>query len=183
MRIIGGQWRGRKIAAPPEKDQRIRPTSDRVRENLFNILTARFGGSLHGLAVADFCAGTGALGLEALSRGAASCVFVEQAQFARELIADTIKTLGATGAAQIMAADVTHLPKAISPVDLIFFDPPYAATFVLDVMEMTRGQGWTKPGTLLCIEQPCALNMTSEAWWAETARKYGATWLNFFSAL
>ncbi len=183
MRIIGGQWRGRKISSPPEKDQRIRPTSDRVRENLFNILTARFGGSLQGLAVADFCAGTGALGLEALSRSAATCVFVEQSAFARGLIAQNIKTLDAAGAAQVMAADVAHLPSALAPVDLIFFDPPYAATFVMDVMEKACAQGWTKPGTLLCIEQASELVIQSAVWRVDSARKYGATWLNFFSAL
>jgi 16S rRNA (guanine966-N2)-methyltransferase len=142
MRIISGQWRGRKIEAPPEKDKHIRPTSDRVRENLFNILSSRYGGSLNDLHVADICAGTGALGLEALSRGAASCLFVDNERWVSELIARNIQTFKSGDMASVMRADVTRLPKALKPVDIILFDPPYGAEFVAPTLELFVTQNW-----------------------------------------
>jgi 16S rRNA (guanine966-N2)-methyltransferase len=146
LRIIGGIWRGRKIEAPPEKDQRIRPTSDRVRENLFNILSSRFGGTLNNCVVADFCAGTGALGLEALSRGASSCTFLEKESWARALIDRNIKTLGCSEITRVFNADMSRLPKALAPVDLILCDPPYAAEFMPDSMTQMIRQGWRTYG-------------------------------------
>ncbi len=181
MRIIGGTWRGRKLEAPPPKDQRIRPTSDRVRENMFNILASRFGGSLRDLTVADFCAGTGALGMEALSRGAVSCLFLEKDPAARALIERNIKAFGASDMSRVIMADVTRLPKAIAAVDLVLFDPPYAADFVPAVMDSMVTQGWAKPGTFLCLEQPGDLQVESAVWHVEDQRRYGSSTLHFFT--
>jgi 16S rRNA (guanine966-N2)-methyltransferase len=180
MRIISGQWRGRKIEAPPEKDRHIRPTSDRVRENLFNILSSRFGGSLNDQHVADLCAGTGALGFEALSRGAASCLFVDNERWVIELIARNIQVLKADGAANVLRGDVTRLPKALKPVDIILFDPPYDASFVTATMELLVAQNWTHENTLLAMEQATSVDVSSSAWKIDDERRYGKTKLMFF---
>lgn len=180
MRVISGTWRGRKIASPPLGDKRIRPTSDRVRENLFNILTSTFGGALQGLSVADICAGTGALGLEALSRGAASCLFLEKDAAARALIEQNISSLGAEQKSRILLADAARLPLAPHAVDLILFDPPYAADFVPAAMDAMAAQGWAKSGTVLTVEQASDTAVSSTAWTALSHRRYGSSTLHLF---
>ncbi|MEA3062681.1 MAG: rRNA (guanine966-N2)-methyltransferase [Sphingomonadales bacterium] len=119
MRIIAGRWRGRPILAPA--GQATRPTSDRTREALFSMLTSRIG-SFEGLRVADLFAGSGALGLEALSRGAAHCVFVETDRAAVEAIRRNLAALGASGEILTTPAEHARLP---GPLDLAFLDPPY----------------------------------------------------------
>src|SRR5688500_2179487 len=121
MRIIAGQWRGRPLPAP--KGQDTRPTADRVREALFSMLASRLG-SFEGLQVADLFAGSGALGLEALSRGAAHCVFVENDRRAVEAIRANIAALGAPGEVLARSAEHAALPR---PVDLAILDPPYGS--------------------------------------------------------
>jgi 16S rRNA (guanine966-N2)-methyltransferase len=122
VRIIAGEWRGRKLTAP--KGDATRPTADRTRETLFSMLTSRLG-DFDGLQVADLFAGSGALGLEALSRGAASCLFVEQDRPALDAIRANITTLGARDKARVEAGSATQLRAAPQPLDLIFADPPY----------------------------------------------------------
>src|SRR3954469_5373351 len=122
MRIIAGRWRGRPILAPA--GPATRPTSDRTREALFSMLASRIG-SFEGLRVADLFAGSGALGLEALSRGAAHCVFVETDRAAIEAIRRNLATLGAAGQTDIHAGDATLL--AGGPFDLVMADPPYGS--------------------------------------------------------
>ncbi|MEA3032214.1 MAG: rRNA (guanine966-N2)-methyltransferase [Sphingomonadales bacterium] len=121
MRIIAGRWRGRPILAPA--GQATRPTSDRTREALFSMLASRIG-SFEGLRVADLFAGSGALGLEALSRGAAHCIFVEKDRSAVDSIRANLAALGASG--EVLARDARHvvLPRQ---VDLVFLDPPYGS--------------------------------------------------------
>ena len=119
MRIIAGKWRGRPVVAP--KGQDTRPTSDRTREALFSMLASRIG-SFEDLQVADLFAGSGALGLEALSRGAASCVFVETDRYAVEAIRANLATLGGTGEVRPSRAEQIRLA---GPFDLVFLDPPY----------------------------------------------------------
>ena len=121
MRIIAGKWRGRPIAAP--KGQATRPTSDRAREAIFSMLASRVG-SFEGLAVADVFAGSGALGLEALSRGAASCVFIDSDRSAVEAIRANLKTLGAE--AEVRAGNAANV-RLVQPIDLAFLDPPYGS--------------------------------------------------------
>src|SRR5215217_4167690 len=122
MRIIAGSWRGRALAAPDGRA--TRPTSDRAREGLFSMLLSRLG-SFEGLAVADLFAGSGALGLEALSRGAASCVFVENDAAAIRALRSNIANLRAQSQCDVRASSVLALGPAKEPLDLVLLDPPY----------------------------------------------------------
>lgn len=126
MRIIAGRWRGTRLAALGKGDAgaHLRPTPDRVRESLFSMLTSR--DVIDGAHVLDLFAGTGALGLEALSRGAATAVFVENGRTGQRLIAENIAKLQAGDIAQVQRSDATRLgPKPEGPFDLVFLDPPY----------------------------------------------------------
>ncbi len=125
MRIVSGKFRGKALLSPT--DESIRPTADRTREAMFNILASRIGVHLDGLKVLDLFAGTGALGLEALSRGAQSAVFVDTGAEARGLIRDHIEAFGIAGIAKLLRRDATALGPAgtLGPFDLVFLDPPY----------------------------------------------------------
>jgi 16S rRNA (guanine966-N2)-methyltransferase len=143
VRIIAGQWRGRPLLSPPGDS--TRPTADRVREALFSMLASRLG-SFEGLRVADLFAGSGALGLEALSRGAAHCVFVENDRRAVETIRANIAALGASGEVLARSAEHAALP---APADLAFLDPPYGsglAPAVLAKLDVAPG-GWASVET------------------------------------
>jgi len=125
MRIVGGRLRGRALAAP--KSQAIRPTADRLRESLFNILTHAYGDPITGARVLDLFAGTGALGLEAVSRGAAFALFVDDGAEARALLRQNVETLSLAAIARIFRRDATKLGPAhpVEPFSLVFLDPPY----------------------------------------------------------
>ena len=146
MRIIAGKWRGRPIEAPP--GLATRPTADRVRETLFSMLASRLG-SFEDLRVADLFAGSGALGLEALSRGAASATFVENDSKAGAVIKRNAEKLGAS--VQILAGSALSLPKA-GPFDLIFADPPYAAGSGTAVVQAVAEAGWLARGGWMSVE-------------------------------
>jgi 16S rRNA (guanine966-N2)-methyltransferase len=148
MRIVAGRWRGRPLAAP--KGDSTRPTADRTREALFSMLASRLG-SFDGLAVADLFAGSGALGLEALSRGAASCLFVEQDNAALEALRANVARLGAQGA-DIRAQSVLALGPARAPLDLVLMDPPYGTGAGVVALDKLARLGWTGPGTWISIE-------------------------------
>ena len=148
MRIIAGEWRGRRLA-PPE-GQGTRPTGDRVRETLFSMLASRLG-SFDGLNVADLYAGSGALGLEALSRGAAMVTFVEQDPKALAAIRANIEALGAADRARILARSAQSLPPGLR-FDLIFADPPYAPHSGTAALGQILAAGWAAPGSWLAIE-------------------------------
>lgn len=174
-RIIGGVAGGRRIAVPPRG---TRPTTDRVRESLFNILTARH--DLTGAAVLDLYAGSGALGLEALSRGAASALFVEADPRSAGVIARNIDTLGLTGAAVRRGAVAAILAAgAASPVDLVLADPPYdvGAGEVEAVLTALVSHGWADTGTVVVVERPAAgASLAWPAGWsAWPPRVYGDT--------
>lgn len=150
-RIIGGVAGGRRLAVPPRG---TRPTTDRVRESLFNILTARL--DLSGVAVLDLYAGSGALGLEALSRGAASALFVESDPRSAAVIARNIEALGLSGATLRRATVAAVLAAgAPSAVDLVLADPPYdiAAAEVEAVLAALGGHGWAREGTVAVVER------------------------------
>lgn len=147
MRIIAGQWRGRQLVAP--KGDATRPTADRTREGLFSMLGSRLG-SFEGLRVADFFAGSGALGLEALSRGAASCAFVEQDKPALDALRSNIATLKAQ--ADIRAQSVMTLPLTKEPFDLILIDPPYGTGAGQVALDRCRRLGWVSNSALVSIE-------------------------------
>ena len=148
MRIVGGRLRGRALAAP--KSQAIRPTADRLRESLFNILTNAYDDPISGARVLDLFAGTGALGLEALSRGAASCTFVEKDRAALDILRRNIDRLGAGDRAEIRAQAVEHAPPPPRPCDLVMLDPPYGAG--LAQAGLDRAAAWLAPGGWLSVE-------------------------------
>ena len=148
MRIIAGEWRGRPLVAP--KGETTRPTADRMREALFSMLTSRVG-SFDDLAVADLFAGSGALGLEALSRGAASCLFVEQYKAALDALKANIAKLGAKGA-DVRASSVMGLGPAPKPLDVILMDPPYGTGAGAVALDKLARLGWTGPATWISIE-------------------------------
>ena len=163
MRIIAGQWRGRPLIAPQGQD--TRPTADRVREALFSMLASRVG-SFEGLRVADLFAGSGALGLEALSRGAAHCVFVENDRRAVDSIRANIAALEACGEVLARGAEHAALPH---PVDLAFLDPPYGsglAPLVLAKLEVAAG-GWVS------VETGRSEPIAADGYEVEAERSYG----------
>ena len=154
MRIVAGRFRGAALVAPKGSD--IRPTSDRVRESLFNILAHGIDGvRLEGARVLDLFAGTGALGLEALSRGAAYVHFVEDDADARGLIRRNIEALGATGVTRIYRRDATKLGDAgtLKPFDLVFADPPYGKGLAERALQSAVGGGWLLPAALAVVEE------------------------------
>jgi 16S rRNA (guanine966-N2)-methyltransferase len=146
MRIIAGKWRGRTLEAPPGRS--TRPTADRLREALFSMLASRLG-SFEDLRVADLFAGSGALGFEALSRGAASATFVENDQTALAAIRRNAEKLGAD--VKIVSGSALALPRS-EPFDLVFADPPYAAGSGTAVARSVFKAGWLAPGGWISIE-------------------------------
>lgn len=180
MRVVGGELRGRALAAP-ETDA-IRPTSDRARQALFNIIEHRHPGRLAGARVFDLFAGTGALGIEALSRGAAHCLFVEDAADARALIRRNVEALGLAGRTRIYRRDATTLGAAgtISPFDLVFADPPYGRHLAEKALEAALRGGWLAPGVLCVVEEAATARFSpGDAFVIADERSYGDTVLRF----
>jgi 16S rRNA (guanine966-N2)-methyltransferase len=154
MRIVAGRFRGAALIGP--KGQEIRPTGDRVRESLFNILAHGIeGAEIEGTRVLDLFAGTGALGLEALSRGAAYVHFVEDNADARGLIRRNIEALGATGATRIYRRDATKLGPAgtLKPFGLVFADPPYGKGLAEGALQSALAGGWLLPEAIAVVEE------------------------------
>ena len=149
MRIIAGAWRGRPLDAP--RGQATRPTSDRAREGLFSMLQSRIG-SVEGMRVADLFAGTGALGLEALSRGAAHCSFIEKDRAALDILRRNIDRLGAGDRADVRAQAVEHAPVPPLPFDLVLADPPYGTALAQTALERLAQPGWLAPGAWISLE-------------------------------
>ena len=168
MRIIAGQWRGRPIIAP--KGEATRPTADRMREALFSMLASRLG-SFEDLAVADLFAGSGALGLEALSRGAASCVFVEQDRPAVDSLKANIARLGAK--ADVRAQSVLALPPATKPYDLILMDPPYGTGAGAVALDKLGRLGWADEATWISIETAKNETVEVDGFAADVERVHG----------
>jgi len=168
MRIIAGQWRGRPIIAP--KGEATRPTADRMREALFSMLASRLG-SFEELAVADLFAGSGALGLEALSRGAASCVFVEQDRAAVDALKANIAKLGAK--ADVRAQSVLALPPAAKPYDLILMDPPYGTGAGAVALDKLGRLGWVDDATWISIETAKNETIDVDGFTADVERVHG----------
>ncbi|MCG6884277.1 MAG: 16S rRNA (guanine(966)-N(2))-methyltransferase RsmD, partial [Silicimonas sp.] len=156
MRIIGGRFRGLGLAAVGKGDAaaHLRPTTDRVRESLFNILEGgRFGDPIAGVQVLDLFAGTGALGLEALSRGAAAVTFVESGRVALRLLNANIEKTRERSLCRVVTADATRLQvNAGQPADLVFLDPPYGTRLGQQALDAARHGGWLAPGALVVWE-------------------------------
>ena len=153
MRVVGGSLRGRTLAAP--KSPTIRPTADRLREALFNILIHAYDNPVEGARVLDLFAGTGALGIEALSRGAAFALFVDDGAEARALLRENVATLGLGGVSRIFRRDATKLGPAhpVEPFALAFLDPPYGKSLAEQALASARAGGWLAPDALIVVEE------------------------------
>ncbi len=153
MRVVGGKLRSRPIAGP--KSDSVRPTSDRLREALFNILTHSYGDPVTGARVLDLFAGTGALGIEAISRGADYALFVDEGVEARALLRDNVESLGLGGVTRIFRRDASRLGPAhpLDPFSLVFLDPPYGKGLAEKSLISARDGGWLMPNALLVVEE------------------------------
>ena len=170
MRVIAGEWRGRKLVAP--KSDSTRPTADRTRETLFSMLASRLG-TFEGLTVADLFAGSGALGIEALSRGAASCLFVEQDREALDAIRANIAALDCRTRATVSAGSVMSLGPAKVPHDLILLDPPYETGAGAVALDRMLRLGWIGPATWVAVETSAKESVAVKGLEIEAERKVG----------
>ncbi len=182
MRIIAGQFRGRRLAALGRGDRaaHLRPTPDRVREALFSMLESR--GAVRGARVLDLFAGTGAMGLEALSRGAAQSTFVDDGRIALELIRRNIELIGCAGQTRIIRRDATRPGDCPDePFDLVFLDPPYGKGLGERALAAALRGGWIAPGALIAWEENAP--MPAPAGFAPVdARRYGDTCITILRA-
>lgn len=180
MRIIAGKFRGKTLLSP--SDDSIRPTSDRARESVFNILASRLSPNFDGLKVLDLFAGTGALGLEALSRGAMSVVFVDTGAEARGLIRDHIEAFGAGGTTKLLRRDATALGPAgtMGPMDLVFLDPPYGKGLGEQALASLRDGNWLAKDATLMLEESVDVPVELPAGFVlDDRRDYGAAAVHF----
>ncbi len=171
MRVVGGSLRGRALAAP--KSAAIRPTADRLRESLFNILVHAYGDPIAGARVLDLFAGTGALGIEALSRGAAFALFVDEGAEARALLRENVATLGLGGTSRIFRRDATKLGPAhpVAPFTLAFLDPPYGQGLAEKALASARDGGWLAPEALVVVEEATKAAFVAPAGFNELERR------------
>lgn len=170
MRIIAGEWRGRKLVAP--KGDTTRPTADRTRETLFSMLASRVG-SFEGLRVVDLFAGSGALGLEALSRGAASCLFVEQDAAALDALRANIASLDAKARAEVRAGSVLALGKVPAPFDIVLLDPPYHTSAGEVALDRCARLGWIGPSSWVSLETGREENPDVKGFACDASRNVG----------
>jgi 16S rRNA (guanine966-N2)-methyltransferase len=180
MRIVGGRLRGRALAGP--KSDAIRPTSDRLRETIFNILAHSYGDPVEGARVLDLFAGTGAMGLEALSRGAAFALFVDDGAQARGLIRENVEALGLGGATRLFRRDATRMGAAApnNPFSLVFCDPPYGRDLARLALAACADGGWLRPGALVLVEEARAVEASLPSGFEVLDRRdYGETGVVF----
>lgn len=182
MRIIGGTHRGTILTDVGAGDAaaHLRPTSDRVRESLFNVLLGgRFGSPITGAHVLDLFAGTGALGLEALSRGAAHATFVDDGKVAGKLIAANITKLRRATDTKLVKSDAMKLPPVTTPCTLVFIDPPYGMGLGPKAMTAALASGWIAPDALIVLEENGA-QPAPRGFQSLDSRRYGDTWITIF---
>jgi 16S rRNA (guanine966-N2)-methyltransferase len=176
VRIVGGRFRGRSLTGP--KSDAIRPTSDRLRETIFNILHHAYDDPVEGARVLDLFAGTGAMGLEALSRGAAFALFVDDGAEARGLIRENVEALGLGGATRLFRRDAARMGPAApnSPFSLVFCDPPYGKDLTQRALRSCAEGGWLTPGALVVVEEAQGVGVTLPVGFEEIERRdYGET--------
>jgi len=176
MRIIAGKFKGRKLIPPMGDD--IRPTSDRTRESVFNLLMhgAYAGDAIIDRHVVDLCCGTGAMGLEALSRGARIATFIDKDKKSIELARANVLHCGVANAAFFVQADATKLPAAREPASLVLMDAPYAAAILLPAYAALKAGGWLAADALLVVEQSFTTAIAAlEGAEIIDERKYGKT--------
>ena len=171
MRVVGGRLRSRPLAGP--KSDALRPTADRLREALFNILTHAYGDPVAGARVLDLFAGTGALGIEAISRGAAYALFVDEGVEARALLRDNTESLGLGGVTRIFRRDASKLGPAhpLEPFDLVFLDPPYGKGLAEKALASARAGGWLKPQALIVVEEAADAGFAAPEGFEELERR------------
>jgi 16S rRNA (guanine966-N2)-methyltransferase len=183
MRIVAGTHRGTTLAEVGAGDAaaHLRPTTDRIRESLFNVLQGgRFGDPINGAKVLDLFAGTGALGLEALSRGAAHVTFVDSGRVAQKLIRENIAKLRRQADTKLISADAGQLPAG-TPCDLVFLDPPYGQGLGGKALATARKAGWVAPGALIVWEESTA-QIAPPGFSTRDQRRYGDSWITFLEA-
>jgi 16S rRNA (guanine966-N2)-methyltransferase len=171
MRVVGGRFRGRPLASP--KSHAIRPTADRLREALFNILHHAYGDPVGGARVLDLFAGTGALGIEAASHGAAFVLFVDDGAEARALLRENVAALGLGGVTRIFRRDATKLGPAhpLEPFSLVFLDPPYGKNLAAAALSSAHDGGWLAPGALIVVEEAIKSRFAAPEGFAELERR------------
>ena len=180
MRVVGGRLRGRTLASPSSRD--IRPTADRLRESLFNILVHAYDDPIAEARVLDLFAGTGALGIEAASRGAKFTLFVDNGAEARALLRNNVEALGLGGITKVYRRDATHLGPAhpVEPFSLVFLDPPYGKGLADKALASLRDGGWLTPNALLVVEEAKAAAFVAPNGFQELERRvYDDTELAF----
>lgn len=181
MRIVGGWLRGQKLVAPGGDS--VRPTSDKVREAVFNILAHGVEDfEIEGARVIDLFAGTGALGCEALSRGARFCLFVDDAPSSRGLIRQNIENLELTGVTRVFRRDAARLGPAgsVKPFDLLFADPPYGKGLAERALASAVEGGWLAPGTVCVVEERADAELAPpDGFTLLDTRRYGDTAVTF----
>jgi len=170
LRIVAGEWRGRKLVAPD--GDATRPTADRTRETLFSMLASRLG-SFEGLRIADLFAGSGALGLEALSRGAAHCLFVDQDPAAIRAIRRNIANLRATDRCDVRASSALTLGPAKAPLDLVLLDPPYGTGAGAVAIDKLARLGWIDESTWISLETGRDESVSIKGFEAQAVRDSG----------
>jgi 16S rRNA (guanine966-N2)-methyltransferase len=171
MRIVGGRLGGRTLAGP--KSQAIRPTSDRLRESLFNILAHGYGDPVTGARVLDLFAGTGALGLEAMSRGAGFALLIDDGAEARALMRQNVEALGLGGVTRIFRRDATKLGPVhpLESFSLAFLDPPYRHGLAESALASLRAGGWLAPGALVVVEEAADADFKAPDGFTEVDRR------------
>jgi len=185
MRITGGTLGGRRLVTPA--DDRVRPTSDKVRQAIFNILRHQdWDFALEGARAADLFAGTGALGIEAVSQGASFCLFVEDAAESRALIQRNIEALGLTGVTKIFRRDATKLgvmaPASGGPFNLVFLDPPYRKDLIAPALASLRSGGWLAQDAIIIAEMSEDETIAADGFEVLDRRAYGETRVTFLRA-
>ena len=171
MRVVGGRLRGRNLAAPASRE--IRPTADRLRESLFNILVHAYENPVEDARVLDLFAGTGALGIEAISRGAGFALFVDNGAEARALLRNNVEAMGLGGVTKVFRRDATNLGPAhpVEPFSLVFLDPPYGKGLAEKALASLRDGGWLTKEALLVVEEAKAAALTTPEGFVELERR------------
>ncbi len=180
MRVIAGRLRGRLLAGP--ESPAIRPTADRLREALFNILLHACDDPINGARVLDLFAGTGALGIEALSRGAAFALFIDQGTEARALLRENLVALGLGGVSRVFRRDAAKLGSVhpLAPFSLAFLDPPYGSGLAEKALASARAGGWLMPGAFIVVEEAAKAQFAAPERFVEIdRRRYDDTELVF----
>ena len=171
MRVVGGRLKGRNLVAPATRE--IRPTADRLRESLFNILVHAYGDPIEGARVLDLFAGTGALGIESISRGAGFALFVDNGTEARAILRNNIEALGLGGVTKVFRRDAADLGPAhpVEPFSLVFLDPPYGKGLAERALASLRDGGWLLPGAMLVVEEAKAAGIVAPEGYEELERR------------